>query len=190
MSWSTVEAVGRQRLSDAGVRRLAGGDAVRLVGSTVTGLLLDRGWPARHDALFGVGLLTFPVVGFLVVAPAPPDTPLGWVMVSMGTPRDPSRLTAYGALAPGQRGLRSGRWRWRWVARVGAVHRELRATYSCCSPTVIFRHGGGAGSPGHAASGWRSHAGDLCYPGDFADSGFPQVQNPIGIDGFASFFDT
>ena len=182
MSSSTVEAVGRQRLSDAGLRRLAWGLMLFMIAGAVIGLLLDRASGASSDAVFGVGLLIFPIMGFLVVLRRPRTT-LGWLMVSMGliviVP-----LESYGAYALTVEG----------GAPLGAVAMAL------AGPTWIpFIAGSGylllLFPDGHLPSArWRWLAWGcgvglvllalliVFAPGTFEDAGFPGVRNPLGID--------
>ncbi len=169
-------------LSDRALRRLTWLAAASIaVGSTVTIILELLSSPS--EALFSALLLTFPVVGFVVIRQRPRAT-LGWLMVSMGfviaVP-----LTAYATYSLDVRGgelpfttlalaLGGPSWlpfiaisgyllllfpdghlpspRWRWFAWACGV------SFAVITVVIWF------------------------YPGDFSDSGYPEIQNPIGVD--------
>jgi len=182
VSSSTVEAVGRPRLSDAGLRRLAWGLMLFMIAGAVTGLLLDRVSGASTDGTFAVGLLIFPIMGFLVVLRRPRTT-LGWLMIVMGILVG-LPLESYGAYALTVEG----------GAPLGTVALALSG------PTWIpFIAGSGylllLFPDGHLPSPrWRWFAWGcgvglavlalliVFGPGTFEDAGFPDVRNPLGID--------
>jgi signal transduction histidine kinase len=159
-----------------------------VVGNAATIVLeLVAGRP--DEAVFSALLLTFPVVGFFVVARRP-DALLGWLMVAMGVGAALFGVfTGYGAYAvthdlpygPVALALGGPGWvpfigisgyllllfpdgrlpspRWRWFSWTCGVALSL---------VVVFI--------------W-------FFPGDFADSGFPGIENPLGIDALAPFVD-
>ncbi len=138
------------------------------------------------EAVFTVLLLSFPVVGFFVLRRRP-DARLGWLMVGMGAGAAIlGPVTGYGAYAverdlpfgPLALALGGPGWvpfiaisgyllllfpdghlpspRWRWFAWTCGV------ALAIVFVTIWF------------------------HPGDFADSGFPEIQNPIGIEALKS----
>ena len=170
-------------MSDAGLRRLAWGLLAFMVVGAVAGLLLDQAsGRGGGEAVFAVGFLIFPLMGFLVVLQRP-RTRLGWLMVSMGAVVA-LPLESYGMYALTVRG----------GAPLGAVAMALGG------PTWIpFIAGSGylllLFPDGHLPSprwrwlAWGCGAGLVLLavlivfaPGSFVDQGLPQVRNPLGIE--------
>ena len=134
------------------------------------------------DVVFSTILFTFPTVGVIVLNKRPRTT-LGWLMLSMGVMTLP--VDGYGAYAlnvthgawPGAV-YALGLWSWTWVPFIGISGFLL----------LLF-------PDGHLASPrWRWFAW-LCgvglvllsltvwlLPGTLADNGFPDIQNPFGIE--------
>ena len=159
-----------------------------VVGSAAT-IALEIAAGRADEALFSALLLSFPVVGFFVLSRRP-DNRLAWLMVAMGVfAATMGPLTGYGAYAvehdlpfgPLALAIGGPGWvpfiaisgfllllfpdghlpspRWRWFA------------WLCGSAlTIVF------------VTIW-------FYPGDFADSGYPEIENPIGIEALGPVLD-
>ncbi len=159
-----------------------------VVGSAAT-VALEIAAGRADEALFSALLLSFPVVGFFVLSRRP-DNRLAWLMVAMGVfAATMGPLTGYGAYAvehdlpfgPLALAIGGPGWvpfiaisgfllllfpdghlpspRWRWFA------------WLCGSAlTIVF------------VTIW-------FYPGDFADSGYPEIENPIGIEALGPVLD-
>ena len=169
-------------LSERQLRRLAKvAFVVVVVGAIATiGLELAAGRP--DEAVFSALLLSFPAVGFFVLSRRP-DNRLAWLMMAMGVGvAILGPLQGYGAYAIehdlpyGPLGLALGGPGWvPFIAISGFL-------------LLLF-------PDGHLPSPrWRWFAW-MCgiamaivfvaiwfYPGDFADSGYPGIENPIGIE--------
>jgi len=162
--------------------------AIVVVGSAAT-IALEIAAGRPDEATFSVLLLSFPVVGFFVLSRRP-DNRLAWLMVAMGFfAAILGSLQGYGAYAmehdlphgPLALAIAGPGWvpfiaisgfllllfpdghlpspRWRWFA------------WLCGSAlTIVF------------VTIW-------FYPGDFADSGYPDIVNPIGIEALGSVLD-
>ncbi|MDH5224604.1 MAG: histidine kinase [Actinomycetota bacterium] len=152
-----------------------------VIGSVAT-IAMEIAAGRADEAVFSILLLSFPAVGFFVLSRRP-DARLAWLMVSMGVANailDP--IQGYGVYAV-EHDLPSGPLALAiagpgWVPFVGVSGFLL----------LLF-------PDGHLPSPrWRWFAW-LCgvsltlvfiwiwfYPGDFGDSGYPDVQNPIGIE--------
>ena len=159
-----------------------------VVGSAAT-IALEIAAGRADEAVFSALLLSFPVVGFFVLSRRP-DNRLAWLMVAMGVfAATMGPLTGYGAYAvehdlpfgPLALAIGGPGWvpfiaisgfllllfpdghlpspRWRWFA------------WLCGSAlTIVF------------VTIW-------FYPGDFADSGYPEIENPIGIEALGPVLD-
>ncbi|MEZ0235147.1 MAG: GAF domain-containing sensor histidine kinase [Actinomycetota bacterium] len=159
-----------------------------VVGSAAT-IALEIAAGRADEALFSALLLSFPVVGFFVLSRRP-DNRLAWLMVAMGVfAATMGPLTGYGAYAVehdlpfGPLALAIGGPG--WVPFIGISGFLL----------LLF-------PDGHLPSPrWRWFAW-LCgsaltivfvtiwfYPGDFADSGYPEIENPIGIEALGPVLD-
>jgi signal transduction histidine kinase len=169
-------------LDDRALRRLRWwAAAVVIVGSAAT-IALEFAAGQPGEVLFSVLLLSFPAVGFFVLSRRP-DARLAWLMVSMGVANAIlGPIQGYGAYAV-ENDLSGGPLALAiagpgWVPFIGVSGFLL----------LLF-------PDGHLPSPrWRWFAW-LCgvsltlvfiwiwfYPGDFGDSGYPDVQNPIGIE--------
>jgi signal transduction histidine kinase len=169
-------------LTEPRLRRLARACLVLVVVGFTASIALELAAGRADEAVFTTLLLSFPVVGFLVLSRRP-DNRLAWLMVAMGVlAAITGPLQGYGAYAV-ERDLPNGPlalalagpgWvpfiaisgfllllfpdghlpspRWRWFAWLCGV-----------SLTIVF------------VTIW-------FYPGDFADSGYPEVVNPIGVE--------
>ena len=169
-------------LTEPRLRRLARVCLVLVVVGFTASIALELAAGRADEAVFTTLLLSFPVVGFLVLSRRP-DNRLAWLMVAMGVlAAITGPLQGYGAYAV-ERDLPNGPlalalagpgWvpfiaisgfllllfpdghlpspRWRWFAWLCGV-----------SLTIVF------------VTIW-------FYPGDFADSGYPEVVNPIGVE--------
>ncbi len=161
---------------------------VVVVGATLT-IALEAAAGEYGEVVFTILLLSFPAVGFFVLARRP-DALLAWLMVGMGV--------AMAILGPVQ------------AYGYYAVERDLPFA------PLAFAIGGPGWVPFIAISGfllllfpdghlpsprWRWFAW-LCgvgmtlvflaiwfYPGDFADSGHPEIRNPIGIEALGPVLD-
>ncbi|HEY6567537.1 MAG TPA: hypothetical protein VI341_08465, partial [Actinomycetota bacterium] len=167
-------------LSDAALRRLMWVSAILIVVGTLTAATLETMAKQPDEAFFSIFLLTFPAVGFVVVSRRPRAT-LGWLMVSMGFVAA-LPFTAYGHyavlhdLALGPLALALGGPG--WVGFIGISGYLLLLFPDGHLPSRRWRWFAwlcGIGMASLAAFIW-------FYPGPFTDSGFPQVENPIGID--------
>ncbi len=159
-----------------------------VVGSATT-IVLETAAGRPDEAFFNVLLLTFSAVGFFVLSRRP-DARLGWLMVSMGVALallgPPSAYGAYALrsdLPFGPLGLALGGPG--WVPFIGISGYLL----------LLFPDGHLA-SPRWRLFSWTCGVGLLLlvigiwfYPGDFADSGFPNIENPIGIAALAPLLD-
>jgi len=139
--------------------------------------------------VFGLAYLSFPAVGLLIVFRQPRNA-IGWVLVGLGfflVTADLLRAYAHYALTvePGSlpgAGLALALVQHFWIAAVG-----LPGTF-----LILLFPDGRLPSPR-----WRpwayfcAFALFLCYtvltvlPGSFTESGYPDVQNPLGIDALA-----
>lgn len=168
-------------LSERQLRRLTRAAIVIVVVGSAATIALEIAAGRADEALFSALLLSFPVVGFLVLSRRP-DNRLAWLMVAMGVFAGilgPAQ--GYGAYAVdhdlsfGPLALAIGAPGWvPFIAISGFL-------------LLLF-------PDGHLPSPrWRWFAW-LCgvalaivfvtiwfYPGDFADSGYPEIENPIGI---------
>ncbi|HET6714853.1 MAG TPA: histidine kinase [Actinomycetota bacterium] len=169
-------------LSERQLRRLANvALAIVVVGSAAT-IALEIAAGRPDEAVFSALLLSFPAVGFFVLSRRP-DNRLAWLMVAMGVGvAILGPVQGYGAYAIehdlpyGPLGLALGGPGWvPFIAISGFL-------------LLLF-------PDGHLPSPrWRWFAW-MCgiamaivfvaiwfYPGDFADSGYPEIENPIGIE--------
>ena len=169
-------------LSERQLRRLANvALAIVVVGSAAT-IALEIAAGRPDEAVFSALLLSFPAVGFFVLSRRP-DNRLAWLMVAMGVGvAILGPVQGYGAYAIehdlpyGPLGLALGGPGWvPFIAISGLL-------------LLLF-------PDGHLPSPrWRWFAW-MCgiamaivfvaiwfYPGDFADSGYPEIENPIGIE--------
>ena len=156
--------------------------AIVVVGSAAT-IALEIAAGRPDEAVFSALLLSFPVVGFFVLSRRP-DNRLAWLMVAMGLfAAILGPVQGYGAYAV-EHDLPFGpRWASRSAARGGCP-----SSRSLGFLLLLF-------PDGHLPSPrWRWFAW-MCgiamavvfvaiwfYPGDFADSGYPEIENPIGIE--------
>jgi len=161
---------------------------VVVVGSAAT-IALEIAAGRPDEALFSALLLSFPVVGFFVLGRRP-DNRLAWLMVAMGVfAAIFGPLQGYGAYAV-EHDLRHGPLALA-VAGPGWVPFIAISGF-----LLLLFPDGHLPSPRWRWFGW------LCgsaltivfvtiwfYPGDFADSGYPDVVNPIGIEALGSVLD-
>lgn len=176
-------------LSERQLRRLAKVAFVIVVVGAVATIGLEVSAGRLDEAVFSALLLSFPVVGFFVLSRRP-DNRLAWLMVAMGVGAAIlGPLQGYGAYAIerdlpyGPLGLALGGPGWvPFIAISGFL-------------LLLF-------PDGHLPSPrWRWFAW-LCgvalaivfvtiwfYPGDFADGGYPEIENPIGIDALGPVLD-
>jgi signal transduction histidine kinase len=176
-------------LSDRALRRLRWvAAAIVIVGSALT-ITLEIAAGVPDEAVFSFLLLSFPAVGFFVLGRRP-DSRLAWLMVSMGVAAAIlGPLTGYGNYAiehdlpygPEALAIGGPGWvpfiavsgfllllfpdghllspRWRWFAWLCGV-----------ALTLVF------------VAIW-------LYPGDFADSGHPEIANPFGVEALRPVLD-
>jgi signal transduction histidine kinase len=176
-------------LSDERLRRLRWWTAALVVIGSATTFALEIAAGRADEALFSIFLLTFTAVGFFVLSRRP-DARLGWLMVSMGVAQallgPPGAYGAYAvqhdlplgplALALGGPG---------WVPFIGISGYLLLLFPDGHLPTPRWRW-----------FAWTCGIGMMLvtiaiwfHPGDFADSGFPDIENPMGIEALAPFSD-
>ncbi len=162
--------------------------AVVVVGSVVT-IAFEIAAGRLDEAFFSVLLLSFPAVGFFVLSRRP-DNRLAWLMVSMGVAvAILGPATGYGAYAIendlgfGPLALAIGGPGWvPFIAVSGFL--------------LLLFPDGHLPSPRWRWLAWLCGVGLASvfvliwfYPGDFADSGYPDIQNPIGIDALKAVLD-
>jgi signal transduction histidine kinase len=176
-------------LTGSQLRRLSRVALVIVVVSTVATIALEVAAVRADEVAFTALFLSFPAVGFFVLWRRP-DARLAWLMVGMGVAAGIlGVVTGYGALAvardlpfgplalaiggPGWVPFIAGSGfllllfpdghlpspRWRWFAWACGI------ALSVVFVTIWF------------------------YPGDFADSGYPEIENPIGIEAIGSVLD-
>ncbi|MEX1263127.1 MAG: histidine kinase [Actinomycetota bacterium] len=176
-------------LSEQRLRRLRWWAAAFVIVGSVATFVLEVTAGRPGEALFTVFLLTFPAVGFFVLSRRP-DNGLGWVMVSMGLAQAVfGPFTAYGAyavnndlpfgplcLALGGPG---------WVPFIGISGYLLLLFPDGHLPTPRWRW-----------FSWTCGVGLILvmigiwlFVGDFADSGYPDIENPIGIEALTPLLD-
>ena len=176
-------------LSDERLRQLRWWIAAFVVAGSLTTITLETAAGRADEAFFSAVLLTFPAVGFFVLSRRP-DARLGWLMVSMGVGQALlGPPTAYGAYAVqhdlplGPLGLALGAPG--WVPFIGISGYLL----------LLFPDGR---LPSHRWRwlAWACGIGLMLVmvaiwfnPGDFADSGFPDIDNPMGIDALGPVLD-
>jgi hypothetical protein len=169
-------------LSDRALRRLTWISAVVIgIGFVVTFTLDVLSRP--DEALFSALLLTFPLVGFVVITRRPRAT-LGWLMVAMGYGYA-LPFTSYGAYALGPRQgelpfgeLALGLGGPDWVPFIGISGYLLLLFPDGHLPSPRWR--------------WFAWACGIAlvlvvifiwlYPGTMDEAGFPDVRNPLGIE--------
>jgi len=168
------------------LRRLRWWAGAIVVTGTAATISLEIAAGRADEAGFSILLLSFPAVGFFVLGRRP-DAPLAWLMVSMGLFQAVlGPISAYGMYAvehdlpfgPLALALGGPGWvpfigvsgfvlllfpdghlpsrRWRWFAWVCGIGLSLVFVLICF------------------------------HPGNFADSGYPEIQNPIGVDALES----
>jgi signal transduction histidine kinase len=166
-------------LSDTMLRRLTWASGAFIVAGALTGATLETLAGQAGEAFFSIFLLTFPAVGFVVVSRRPRAT-LGWLMVSMGFVAA-LPLTAYGHFAL-ERDLPLGPLAFAlgapgWVPFIGISGYLLLLFPDGHLPSPRWRWFSwicGIGMGLIAVFIWFA-------PGTFADDGYPEVVNPIGI---------
>src|SRR5262245_47501670 len=168
-------------LRDATLRRIA----LLSYGVFVVGLVAGLCFGVRShsgDAVFAAILFAFPTVGVIVLSKRPRTT-LGWLMLSMGVITLP--VDTYGAYAMRVThgswpwGIQAiGAWAWTWVPFIGISGFLL----------LLFPDGH-LPSPRWRWFAWLCFVGLLILslavwllPGNLADNGFPELQNPFGIE--------
>ncbi len=176
-------------LSDERLRRLRWWAAALVVVGSVSTIVLETAAGRADEAFFSAFLLTFPAVGFFVLSRRP-DARLGWLMVSMGVGQALfGPPTAYGAYAV-QHDLPLGPLALAlggpgWVPFIGISGYLLLLFPDGRLPSRRWRW-----------LSWACGIGLILVmvaiwfnPGDFADSGFPEIDNPIGIDALGPILD-
>jgi len=161
---------------------------VVIVGATLT-IALEAAAGEYGEVVFTVLLLSFPAVGFFVLARRP-DALLAWLMVGMGVAvAILGPFQAYGFYAI-ERGLP-------YAPLAFAIGGPGWVPFIAISGFLLLLF-----PDGHLPSPrWRWFAW-LCgigmtlvflaiwfYPGDFADSGHPEIRNPIGIEALRPVLD-
>jgi signal transduction histidine kinase len=168
-------------LGESTLRRIA----LAIYGVFLVGLVAGLAMAARShasDSVFAAIVFAFPTVGVIVLNKRPRTT-LGWLMLAMGVITLP--VNAYGAYAlnvthgawPG--GLVAlGLWAWTWVPFIGISGFLL----------LLFPDGH-LPSPRWRWFAWLCAIGLVVLsltvwllPGSLADAGFPDLQNPFGIE--------
>jgi signal transduction histidine kinase len=176
-------------LSDAGLRRLTVAAAAYVaIGAAVT-IMLELAAPRPDEAFFSILLLLFPLVGFFVLSRRP-DARIAWLMVGMGVGLAFfGPFGAYGAFAI-ERGMPFAAEALAiggpgWVPFIAVSGYLLLLFPDGYLPTPRWRWISWACGIGLAIV----VLGIWVYPGDFADAGYPDVENPFGVDGLAGFLD-
>ena len=176
-------------LSEAGLRRLRWWAAALVIIGVAVTITLEIAAGIPDEAVFSVFLLTFPAVGFFVLSRRP-DARLAWVMVSMGVALAFfGPFAAYGVLAV-ERDLPFGPLALAigapgWVPFIGISGYLLLLFPDGRLPSPRWRWfswGCGIALAVVVLGIW-------VYPGPFTDSGYPEIENPIGIDPLAPFLD-
>jgi signal transduction histidine kinase len=155
--------------------------AIVIVGSALT-ITLEIAAGVPDEAVFSFLLLSFPAVGFFVLSRRP-DARLAWLMVSMGVGvAILGPFTGYGVYAVdhglpyGPQALAIGAPGWvPFIAVSGFL--------------LLLFPDGHLPSPRWRWFAWACGVGLTLvfiwiwfYPGDFADSGYPEIRNPFGIE--------
>lgn len=162
--------------------------ALVVIGNGVT-IMLEIATPRVDEAFFTGFLLMFPAVGFFVLNRRP-DARLAWVMVSMGVAGALlGPFSAYGAFAV-ERDLPFGPLAMAiggpgWVPFIGISGYLLLLFPDGHLPSPRWR--------------WFSWGCGIVlgvvmvaiwiYPGPFTDVGYPEIENPIGVDALKPFLD-
>jgi signal transduction histidine kinase len=179
-------------LSDTALRRLAWASAVFMVLGTAAGVLLDlaSGRIDGNGMLFGLLMMPFPIVGFVVITRRPRAT-LGWLMFSIGF-AIALPFESYASYALGARGgdLPGG-------PLALALAGPAWVPFIAISGYLLLLF-----PDGHLPSrrwGWFAWTCGiglgllalliLVAPGNGADLGFPRVANPLGIDALEPYLD-
>jgi signal transduction histidine kinase len=175
-------------LHERTLHRLIWASAIVIVGGTALNIVLSLLATAGiSDWGFGLMLLIFPAMGFFVVSRRPRNT-LGWLMVSMGFVAA-LPFGGYGVFAI-SRGLPLG-------PLALALDSPTWVPFIAISGYLLLLF-----PDGHLPSRrWRWFAWGCgialglvvvfiwCYPGDLGEYGYPNVQNPMGIDALGSVLD-
>ncbi len=176
-------------LDERTLRRLVVPAGVVVFAGAAATLALEVAAGRPEEAAFTVLVLSFPTVGLFVLRRRP-DARLAWVMVSMGLAFAVlGPIAAYGALAL-ERDLPFGPLALAlggpgWVPFIGGSGFLLLLFPDGHLPSRRWRWFAwtcGIGLVMVAVAIWT-------HPGDFADSGYPGVENPIGIEAFGPFYD-
>ncbi len=180
-------------MTERGKVRLAWGLFISIVVMLVAGIVLEvlgtaqasgnwEGGGLVGDLIFVVTFSLFPIVG-LVLATKRPSNAIGWVMLGIGVAFGLSAATTYGpyALAHGLPGAAAtiALSSWLWVPTIGVAGSFL----------LLLFPDGHLPSPRWRWFAWFAAAGMVIVsllitfdPGNLADSGYPQLQNPFGIE--------
>jgi signal transduction histidine kinase len=180
-------------MTERGKVRLAWGLFISIVLMFVAGIVFEVLGTAQSsgtweegglvgDIIFIATFSMFPIVG-LVLATRRPSNAIGWVMLGIGVAFGLSAVTTYGpyALEHGLPGAAAtiALSSWLWVPTIGIAGSFL----------LLLFPDGHLPSPRWRWFAWFAAVGmglvSLLItfdPGNLADSGYPQVQNPFGID--------
>ena len=183
-------AVGMNRISDDGMRRLAVAVFALMIASVAVGVLLDRASGTYSDYVFAAILFTFPLVGMIVLRRRPRNT-LGWLMLSMGfafalpfQSYGNYAIAKGGSLPLGPEMLALSGPSWVWF--IGISGFLLLLFPDGHLPTRRWRW-----------FGWLCFAGltllflgIVTFAGPMTDLQHPEIQNPFGIAAFggAAYF--
>ncbi|MGZ8578932.1 MAG: histidine kinase [Actinomycetota bacterium] len=164
------------------LRWWAGG--VVVAGAAVT-IALEIATPRLDEAAFSFLVLAFPAVGFFVLGRRP-DARIAWLMLSMGVGLAIfGPLSAYGMFAIA-RGMPLG-------SEALALGSPGWVPFIAISGYILLLFPDGhLPSPRWRWFAWACGIGLALvivwiwfYPGDFADSGYPDVANPFGVEALA-----
>ena len=180
-------------MTERGKVRLAWGLFISIVVMSAAGILFEVLGTAQAsgtwedgglvgDLIFIVTFSLFPIVG-LVLATKRPSNAIGWVMLGIGVAFGLGAATTYGpyALEHGMPGAAAtiALSSWLWVPMIGVAGSFL----------LLLFPDGHLPSPRWRWFAWFAAVGMALVsvaitvdPGDLGDSGYPQLQNPFGIE--------
>ena len=176
---------GAGAMRHVGARRLAWAGFIAIVVVYAIGLAISIGSGGSTDP-FGLLVFVFPVVGILILTRQPGNT-IGWINLAIGGVAAASGILSGYA----EYGLRTH------PGSLPGADVALALSESSWAPIIgimgtyllLLFPDGRPPSPGWRWVGWLSAVGIAgtmvgltIIPGNFADSGYPNVTNPLGIE--------